>query len=165
MIGTGIALTSIGAIAFGVSATLKAGEVAECADPDEPCPLAWMGLLGGGIVVTSVGIPIWVSGAARDHKDTRPRSTAMMVGGSLLAGVGLVSIAAGNTMLGLDDPTGWAPVILGTVAMGGGIALEVYGGWEVPDVPEPKEEEDLFSRRIVPEISVGLGSASARWTF
>jgi hypothetical protein len=165
VMASGIALTSIGAIAFGVSVGLKANEIAQCEDPEEPCPLAWMGLLSGGLLFTAVGIPLWVHGAARNWPDEVPRSTGMMVGGSLLAGVGLVAIAAGNTTLADGKPEGWAPVIMGTLGMAGGIALEVYGGWEVADVPEPESESDLFSRALRPEVTIGPGAASLRWTY
>jgi hypothetical protein len=84
-----------------------------------------------------------------------------MVTGGFLAGLGTLSMASGATVLGVGDSIGWWPFVLGAVGTGGGVALSIYGGWEVPDVPEPEDE----ARWRAPRIVVGPGSVSLQGTF
>jgi hypothetical protein len=158
----GVTLMTLGAVAHGTSLALKQAEVVDCPPDADKCILAWIGIAGAGLVLTSTGIPLYVTGVAKVHRDERPRSTEMLVLGSLMAGGSMIGVGAGAVTLGLGDPVGWYPFIFGNIGLAGGVALAVYGGWEVPDVPEPSEEErDAY----VPKVIVGPTGGSLRWTF
>jgi hypothetical protein len=163
MIGGGIALATLGALAAGTSVALDAKNIPECPRPTEanPCIAAWIGIAGGGLVLTSVGVPLYVYGMAKVNPDERPRSVEMMVTGSLAAGFGMVAVGGGVTTLAVGDAVGWWPFVLGSVGVVGGTVLAVYGAWEVPDVPEPSEERGL----VVPEVLVGPTGGALRWHF
>jgi hypothetical protein len=99
---------------------------------------------------------------AKVNPDERPRSVEMMVTGSLAAGFGMVALGGGITTLAVGDSLGWAPFIAGSVGVVGGVALAVYGAWEVPDVPEPSEDRGQL---MVPEVLVGPTGGALRWHF
>jgi len=166
MIAGGIALTTVGAITIGTSLALKAADIPSCPHPTEsnPCIAAYVGLAGGGLVFTAVGVPLWVYGAAKVRADERPRDTALMATGSVAAAFGVVAISGGVTTVAVGNTIGWAPIIAGGVGLTGGVLLAVYGAWEVPDVPEPVEQ-GLGPRHVVPEVLVGPTSATLRWRF
>ena len=135
LIASGVALTTLGATALGVASALRAAGIPECAPTADNCVEGWIGVAGAGLVLTATGVPLWAVGAARVHADERPRNTPLMIGGGLAAGLGMIALARGVTTVALGDAHGWAPIAAGGAGLVGGVALTIYGGWEVPDVP------------------------------
>lgn len=97
------------------------------------------------------------------------RSTGLMVGGIIAMPIGLICSLAGGVIWAADSafggegPTGPGLTIGGLVLLGGGIAMTVIGAKKVPVNPE-KQGSTLVTSPV-PEVKIGLGSASAAWQF
>jgi hypothetical protein len=112
----------------------------------------------------------------------QPRSMPMVIGGSVLTGVGGLGVLAGLLMLASAETRsnaskcfsnlpcnppdysglaigGVVAVVTGGVALAVGIPLILYGRKKVPVKAEPPRA------RFAPAMLIGLGSGALRWDF
>jgi hypothetical protein len=119
------------------------------------------------------------------YTPVRRHNPAMAAGGIVLVALGGVALVAGATLVGAGGPTmevfppcpvdvkcdpieqsrnpglrdAGIGLLVGSVALlGAGIPLVVIGSRRVTDRPEP-------ARSFLPDVRVGAGGLSARWSF
>lgn len=112
------------------------------------------GLMIGGLVMIPVGLAMGIGGGVlidrvnNEASPCQPASTIWAVGGAAACGIG-----AGYDRAMRSLAAYWLAVA-GPMVGVGGIVLAAVGGSKVPAKP-----------RWRPEVSVGAGSMSMRWTF
>jgi len=130
-------------------------------DRDNGEPFETTVTLPGNGVTTTVAIPV-APGAKMK------RNTGMLVAGGILTGLGGLGILVGIGVAVTADSDGGAAVG-GGVALGGvvclavGIPLLAVGNKKRPVVTA--SGEDVFEASPIPQIGLGIGSASATWHF
>lgn len=98
------------------------------------------------------------------------RDTGKIVAGSILTGLGAISLVAGVALFArVPDSTGTERT--GAI-VGGIIGVAAAGALLGPGIPilvsgltDPVEEEPAAETSLRPDLFVGLGTATARWTF
>ena len=86
---------------------------------------------------------------------TEPESEAAIIGGTILAGLGVAGTGVSGVLSMAGSTEALLPLGLGLGALGGGIALATYGA----------EEVVLGQTSTRPHLRIGPGSFDLRWSF
>jgi hypothetical protein len=109
--------------------------------------------VGGTLIIT--GVPLWVIGASEIPELTEPESEAAIIGGTILAGLGVGGTGVSGVVAIAGSKAALLPLGLGLAAVGGGIVLATYGA----------EERVIGQASMGPQIRLGPGSFDLRWSF
>jgi len=109
--------------------------------------------IGGALIVT--GIPLWAVGASAIPQLTEPESEAAIIGGTILAGLGVAGTGVSGVFAISGSKAALLPLGLGLAAVGGGVTLATYGA----------EEVVLGQTSTLPQVRLGPGSLDLSWSF